>query len=324
MRDNSIDTVGGLMVLYMIFGHCYNLDLTDWNFRYFLALTFYCFMPWFFFKSGMYHRDGLTVNETWKKTFPKLCRPYVAFSIIGFIPFLGKQWMVGDVDCVHYILSQVKEIILHSAHGGAAHLWFLVTLLLVKSFSPLVLNKLNRGGWIACGIIGWTFSWVNDNLVELSFVPEYLMNLFPGMFFYGLGYTMRTRQYDKHIFWLSIAIFLLAYIYPSNLSFKANRMLWGSYPLFLIYASAAIVMFNNLAKIIGRNVWLLTSMGRDSMYWYCAHWMLLLVIRFVFDRFFPLLDGLSGVLLTFITLMFLLAIMRPVAYSAHIKKLLGL
>ena len=150
------------------------------------------------------------------------------------------------------------------------------------------------------------------------------MNLFPGMFFYGLGYTMRTRQYDKHIFWLSIVIFLLAYIYPSNLSFKANRMLWGSYPLFLIYASAAIVMFNNLAKIIGRNVWLLTSMGRDSMYWYCAHWMLLLAIRFVFDRFFPLLDGLSGVLLTFITLMFLLAIMRPVAYSAHIKKLLGL
>ena len=145
MRDNSLDTVGGIMVLYMIFGHCCPPELLDYDFRRFLMLTLYCFMPWFFFKSGMFHRDSLNVKETWKRTFPKLARPYIVFSILGFLFLFLENWLKGK-DLIHFTLSQARVTLFHSANSGAVHLWFLVTLLLVKSIYPFMLRKIKYGG----------------------------------------------------------------------------------------------------------------------------------------------------------------------------------
>ena len=180
------------------------------------------------------------------------------------------------------------------------------------------------GGWVTCGFIGWALSYVNENMIDLSMVPDYFMNIFPGIFFYGLGYSMRTRQYDKRVFWVAIIIFLLAYAYPSHVGFKTNKLLLGVYPLHLIYSAAAIIMFNNIAKYIGRSVWPLTQIGRESMYWYCVHWVLLLAIKLFYNNFFPDLGVLPFALLTFGTLMFVLTILYPLAHKTRIKTFLGL
>lgn len=65
-RNESIDSVAGLMIIYMVFTHvmqgfgqthveCYKI----------LERFLYFFMPWFFFKAGMFFR--ITDNRTFVK-----------------------------------------------------------------------------------------------------------------------------------------------------------------------------------------------------------------------------------------------------------------
>ena len=60
--DYSVDAVCGLMIIYMIYGH-----ICAWSgvqqIELFPCLLFY-FMPWFFFKSGMFFRE-----KSFKKEF---------------------------------------------------------------------------------------------------------------------------------------------------------------------------------------------------------------------------------------------------------------
>lgn len=55
-RDNHIDAVCGLMILWMIIGH----GLAYFGLKYSIIYTvgnhlFPFFMPWFFYKAGNYH-----------------------------------------------------------------------------------------------------------------------------------------------------------------------------------------------------------------------------------------------------------------------------
>ena len=89
-------------------------------------------------------------------------------------------------------------------------------------------------------------------------------------------------------------------------------------------------MLNNLPltnltdTALGRGLWPFTQIGRQSMYWYCAHWPLLQVINLSFRDMFPSLSGLPLLLATFSTLIALLAAIRPLAYLPRLKGLLGL
>lgn len=322
-RDCSLDTVGGVMILYMIFMHCCQFaGMMDWEVEQFLAVAFNCFMAWFFFKSGMFHREGQNVREVATRTLPKLLRPYVAFSVAGYFVYCVVLWSRGDCDLIHYTLSIVKSILFTGSFGGAMPLWFLVTLFLVKTFSPLVVGKCKLGGVIACGLIGCACAYVESVLLKLQ--PYYFFSFFPAMFFYGLGYFLKGKQYGKWAFVLSAAVFVASFAYPSTVDFRVNHLTAGSYPLFLLYSLAAIVVFNNAAKTLCRSLWPFTQIGRQSMYWYCAHWPLLLVINLSFRDMFTSLSGLPLLLATFSTLIALLAAIRPLAYLPRLKGLLGL
>lgn len=60
-RDNSLDAACGLMIIYMIYGHiCLWSGVTQVEI--FPRLLFF-FMPWFFFKSGMFFKPRSYKSE---------------------------------------------------------------------------------------------------------------------------------------------------------------------------------------------------------------------------------------------------------------------
>lgn len=322
-RDCSLDTVGGVMILYMIFMHCCQFaEMMDWEVMKHLQTIFVGFMAWFFFKSGMFHHEGQGAQSIMKRMLPKLLRPYVAFSVVGYFVYCVVLWSLGDRDFIHYTLSIAKSIVLTGSYGGALPLWFLVTLFLVKTFSPVIVGKCKLGGVIACGLIGCCCSYVEIGQLKLQ--PYYFFSFFPAMFFYGLGHFLKVKQYGKLAFVLSVAVFVASFAYPSTVDFRVNHLSVGAYPLFLIYSLAAIVVFNNAAKSLGQSLWPLTQIGRQSMFWYCAHWPLLLLINLLFRNMFPSLPGLPLLVGTFAALLILLVILRPLAYTSRTKNLLGL
>lgn len=322
-RDCSLDTVGGVMILYMIFMHCCQFaEMMDWEVMKHLQTIFVGFMAWFFFKSGMFHHEGQGTQSVMKRMLPKLQRPYVAFSVVGYFVYCVVLWSRGDRDFIHYTLSIAKSIVLTGSYGGAMPLWFLVTLFLVKTFSPLVVDKCKLGGVIACGLIGCCCSYVEIGQLKLQ--PYYFFSFFPAMFFYGLGHFLKVKQYGKLAFVLSVAVFVASFAYPSTVDFRVNHLTVGFYPLFLLYSLAAIVVFNNAAKTLGCSLWPFTQIGRQSMFWYCAHWPLLLIINLLFRNMFHSLFGLPLLLATFSALIVLLAAIRPLAYIPRLKRLLGL
>lgn len=322
-RDCSLDTVGGVMILYMIFMHCCQFaEMMDWEVMKHLQTIFVGFMAWFFFKSGMFHHEGQGAQSIMKRMLPKLLRPYVAFSVVGYFVYCVVLWSRGDRDFIHYTLSIAKSIVLTGSYGGALPLWFLVTLFLVKTFSPVIVGKCKLGGVIACGLIGCCCSYVEIGQLKLQ--PYYFFSFFPAMFFYGLGHFLKVKQYGKLAFVLSVAVFVASFAYPSTVDFRVNHLSVGAYPLFLIYSLAAIVVFNNAAKSLGQSLWPLTQIGRQSMFWYCAHWPLLLLINLLFRNMFPSLPGLPLLVGTFAALLILLVILRPLAYTSRTKNLLGL
>ena len=62
-RQSHIDAISGLLIINMILGHCIQMaDCRDIPlYSWMDSLSF--FMPWFFFKSGMFYREK-SLNET--------------------------------------------------------------------------------------------------------------------------------------------------------------------------------------------------------------------------------------------------------------------
>lgn len=323
-RNNSIDTVAGIMILYMIFMHCCQFtNMMDCKFMQFMQIVFVGFMAWFFFKSGMYHHQEQNAKHILEKTCPKLLRPYIVFSIIGWPIYCISLLSRNDTTWWHYLLTPCKNVLLSGSYGGALPLWFLITLLLVKVISPIILNKFKHKGWIICGFIGWFLYRINENY--LTIYPIYIMNFFPAMFFYGFGYFLKERQFNKCILFVSIIIFMVSFIYPSILDFRTNKISDGLYPLYILYSMSSIVVFNNVFKNINRSIThIFTLIGKQSMYWYCAHWPILIIINLLTKTYFPFLESIQLLLISFTLVITILCLIRPLVYNTNLKYIIGL
>lgn len=139
-RQVYLDTVAGILIVYMMLMHCEQFtDTFDTEFGKILSTTFSCFMPWFFFKSGMFCKECSTVKADFKHTVKKLWRPYLLFWCIGFAIQGVFLYIDGDKNWVHYLLSPVKQTICDGGtNNSVLPMWFLVTLFGVRVLSTVV------------------------------------------------------------------------------------------------------------------------------------------------------------------------------------------
>lgn len=124
-----LDSVGAILLIHMIIGHC-----CQWSGTYSIYSTYTYwlsfFMPWFFFKAGMFFKSR-PMKEEIQKSFRRLMIPYIDFSIIGTVLLWGKL-LVSNEFSYRSILSSIKSLLVAGAVPGNLALWFLLSLFIVR------------------------------------------------------------------------------------------------------------------------------------------------------------------------------------------------
>lgn len=321
-RNIHLDTLGGIFVLYMIFGHCCQFaQISNMDFYNILSIIFNCYMPWFFFKSGMFFSKSTTAKEIFRKSINKFFRPYCVFMLIGYIGYCSTLFLKNDTNWVHYILSPVKQCLLYNGvHSWALPLWFLVTLCIVKYIAGILLRRNLIIIGPICIIGGYIAAHINECFLE----PSTWFNIFPAIFFYWLGFLFKKVQYHIVVFVLSVVLYIISFIFPSIVSFRVNQLILGSYFLWVLYASAGIVFFNNIFKKFQLNIFPFTIIGKNSLYWFLSHWFILEIISLIYNSFSFSIDRVTLSLIYFSSVIIILALLYPFIYGSKMKSWIGL
>lgn len=125
-RNIYIDSACGILLIHMIIGHCCQWagsNATTLYYKYTFCLGF--FMPWFFYKAGIFYKTRPLKNVLIRST-KRLIVPFVIFSIIGTILLWIYEICGIEIGTIkgpaHIVL-----IIAGSVPGNMA-LWFLLSL----------------------------------------------------------------------------------------------------------------------------------------------------------------------------------------------------
>ena len=285
-RLTYIDAVAGLMIGWMILGHC--SYFSHYSLSFFKFLGFY--MPWFFYKSGMFFSPKKRGELFWKDVH-KFIRLYVVYCFLGWIIWAIFSIINGS-SIVNCIVSPVNSFVFNGAVTGNGALWFLLSLFFVRQASNVALKKVHPPFLaIVCFIIAFALNkigWYNYSW--------WLGNIFSGMFFFLMGYYLKDKEDNIELFLTSIIVFgcvLLAYFVGWIMDFPylymhANKMYRGDYVLFYPMALAGIIMTNNVFRIVCKYVrfYILGYIGRKSMYFYVTHWILFIAVVFIAKSIF--------------------------------------
>ncbi|MCM1078828.1 MAG: acyltransferase family protein [Bacteroidales bacterium] len=265
-REQSLDNVAGLMIIYMILGHIGLPYIKG------CMIVLFFFMPWFFFKAGMFHRQK-KIRETISGGVKRLVIPFLVYSFVGHIIACIGFLFHGDFNPIHYFLTPIKEILLSGALTSSMAFWFLLSLFFVRLIYTFVSKYLTP---IVILIVTALFACL---LHAYKFCPiVYIANVTTGCFFYTLGAQLKDRQYGKCFFICSIVFYLgialNGFVFVNML---ANDTLVGEYALWFPASLSGIILINNLFRKVDMSWTKLYIIGQNSMVFYIWHWVVILV-----------------------------------------------
>lgn len=276
MRDNSIDCISGVLILYMIYRHCLLAGslltplIDDTIFNY--PLLF--FMAWFFFKAGMYHRDS-EMKDVLKRATDRLLVPYLVFSVIAIvITCIAHLVLEGNSGAI----SVIKDIPIHLKREGAvicnAPLWFLLSLFFVRLFFSL-LHK-----YKIPIIVILTFSFLAGWLIYAKHVPIglYFGDIAFGLLFFCLGFLLKEKQYNNIVFIASLPVYLglLVFLFISSFHSGYDTVILQPYPLIRLFNLAGIIVINNVFRRLPKiQLPILARIGKESMTPLVTHFIIL-------------------------------------------------
>jgi len=282
-RDNSLDAACGLMIIYMIYGHiCLWSGVTQVEI--FPRLLFF-FMPWFFFKSGMFFKPRSYKSEL-SGGARRLLVPYMVFSIIGQMVFYAKWLIDGNTSWKDYILVPLRSLLHEGAVVGNSPLWFLLTLFLVRVIYNAIYSLDRRvavGATILFGMIAYVL-----RMIEFHGY-FYVANVCCGLFFYGCGYWMRNIVHRKSMIWVCGVLYVAyAIMYPSYFDFRSNDVATAVYPFCMMACIGGVVFVNWLFASVKFLQKPFAIVGKNSMAYYAAHWIVLGVSSMLLQNVFEL------------------------------------
>lgn len=278
-RDVYLDSIAGLLIIFMIYGHCAQMAQERDNILYIYgSKCLYFFMAWFFYKSGKFHKKNDTLTIVRKST-NRLIKPFIIYSVIGqFLHNIYLYFVVHDSNWIHYILSPIKHIYMYEAVEWNMPLWFLLTLFCVKIIFNVLINLISP---IWCIIISLFVSCLLAQ-VELH-TPVIIYNLWISLFFYGLGFYLGNRTITKKIIFVCVLFYIISIIFPSFVDIRTNRILTGHYVNWVIYCIFAVIFFNGIFSYVCKSEKFLSYIGKHSMFLFCIHWIFLEIIHSIWD-----------------------------------------
>lgn len=292
-RDLTIDTLKGFLVLLVIFGHLIgSLKVIGgepiWN----LIYTFH--MPLFVLVSGYFSRRDRLKCST-------IIRPLLVFQLINVIALsiLGHKFTYTYLLIPHWTL------------------WYLLSLVSWRFILKYIPKGLLNRPYVSLGItiiaaliIGVVFPYGRILSIQrtITFLPYFLM-----------GYYFRTNSIKQKLWSNTISKCLLIVIcfvvilgcYPSN----ASILLRGADPysiqdlpakMFLLLCTLVCVysLWNLKCEVL-----CLAKIGKDSLFYYLYHGLIIQFFIVPVVGRFNLPTGLLGVALYFLLLLFITYLM---------------
>ncbi|SHL93479.1 hypothetical protein SAMN05720467_0005 [Fibrobacter sp. UWB7] len=238
------------------------------------------FMPWFFFKSGMFCSEQ-------RKDVKSLLLPYVFFSIVGIV-IAASVALINESSLPSTLLGECKTLVLKQAIHFNAPLWFLLSLCFVRVFFNCIRNAINHYLLLGSSLL---FAFLH-----YLFLAKHGLywpgNLCSGLAFYILGMKLKDLQYNKKIVISSLIVLVTIGIFrPTIVTMYGNILLYenGIYLLWYPFCLAGIIAFNNLIKYAGFILehFHFDDIGHHSMIYYVMHWPIGLLIIAIYQKTTP-------------------------------------
>ena len=292
-----MDLISGLFILQIVVMH-----ILQWSglwgtgtFLDYWDKAFFFFMPWFYFKAGLFLNRKRALNDWIRKDAFRLLLPYVVFSVIGSVVWMGFDLWEGGHPVWKTLLLPAWGIVKNGAPDGNLPLWFLLSLFWSRLFFRLLPERGEVCAFVIAVVIGAVLS---EYSVQL---PLSLSTAFPGLAFLLLGRW--SRNYitgDKKItgggICLLLAVYMVSvYFFLPCAGMRSNQFAIGnlsegvSYPVVVSLSWIGCLSLSFVIRLLPFRVSFLEYLGKDSMLFYVAHWIPLLVANRLLTLLFPAL-----------------------------------
>lgn len=272
-RNKAIDSVAGILITYMVFTHfCQHFGYERSTIYMALEHIFYFFMPWFFFKAGMFFKME-DYQTLFKKSCTRLIRPFILYSLIGHICYCGICYLQGNFHLS--TLVPYYSLLMEGSIPGNLPLWFLLTLFACR----IIFNFLQKKE-VSVYLIAFVSLLFAFGLHLIGFKhPFYIASTLIGLFFMSVGYVCSNKTNENSpILLICLLIYVLSQWFPSFVGMRSNHLYYGVYILWILYSVCGIVLMNFVGYKFLNNTKLLSFLGKYSMEIYCLHWIPLLFL----------------------------------------------
>ena len=289
-RTRYIDLGAGIMLLWMV---CYHVLQKAWWLEsvndpsidgtinpcvVFPYLNF--FMPYFFYKSGMFFQRK-PWRELLKKDSKKLLLTYVIWGGIGYMVYVV-MCVIGDTLSIRALTyCVIRKAFLTGVPAINGPCWFLLALFIVHIIANMVLpndastEHLHTHSHTHTHTHTWRFHVRCAAIIiicyglaalcyylNLRLLPRWIAYSASGLGFYTMGYWMNRYEKNTWISWICIAIYVMCCVigFPM-VDMACNKLLYGSYLSWMPVAGCSIVAFNTMCVYIEKAV---TNIGQKN------------------------------------------------------------
>lgn len=185
---------------------------------------------------------------------------------------------------------------------------------------------------VVLGYLVYYFSVQNDFVYLLRIgthsvtlqIPFYIGNMFQGLFFYALGYYLKEKQFQKYLFGAAILIYVVKFVYPAPMDFRANDTNGANYFLAVLYLACGCVIINNIFhRYLDTKVPLLTYIGSNSMIYYLVHYPVMFMITTFLPQEYVIENDLLRYLVYSILLVASLCLADFIFHQKYMKTFVG-
>lgn len=273
-----LDIIAGMLIIRMIMGHYVTMCQLKESWLYWFLNVFYFYMPWFFFKSGMFcSSEAKQVKPYFRSNIRKFIVPYVVFTLLGMLT--AAVSIIWKDSIFNTLIEVLKNEISSIYHRGASiwngPLWFILNLFLVRICFNIIRKYINI--YILLPVFLFFAVIHNIYIADSGF---YWGGCFStGMVFYILGFIFKRLQFNKYIIIVSVILAISIFIkFPVFVAMYSNQVINvnGVYLIWFPFCLAGIIVVNNISKYISFPLvhYHLDDIGRNSITYYVAHYPL--------------------------------------------------
>ena len=235
----------------------------------------------------------------------KLLKPFVTWSIIGFVIYIIIQLIWGEDSFLKLlVIRPLKALLLQNLVLCNEPLWFLLTLFCVINIANLALKKIHP---IVLSLVCMCFGY-GIYLMQNEYIPDIIANTATGLCFFSIGYY----DHGKEDCFKSIILYFIAFVIVVCLlnspfvDMRINQCLIDrtgfDYLLWFPACYIGIKVLNNVCNWLTRifSFPILSFVGRNAMMFYVIHYIIFYILGYVLSRGFCITNGYRLWWLTFI------------------------